>query len=50
MKKCNPRCGSCRCGKCPIGGKQYTLKQERELDQIEEGLTYINDHWEAKYP
>ena len=26
---CNPRCGGCKCNECPIGGKQYTLKEER---------------------
>ena len=47
--ECSPKCGGCCCGKCPIGGKQVTTKEERELHQIE-GLTYMNDHWEAKYP
>ena len=23
---CNPRCGSCKCGECAIGGKQYTIQ------------------------
>ena len=23
--ECNPKCGGCKCGKCPPGGKQYTL-------------------------
>ena len=35
---CVPKCGSCRCGECPIVGKQYTLQQERELAMIEKGL------------
>jgi hypothetical protein len=35
---CQPRCGSCRCGECPLGGKQYTLHQERELAMIDKGL------------
>ena len=48
--ECSPKCGSCRCGKCPIGGKQYTLQEERELHQIEEGLTLRDGRWEAKYP
>ena len=28
--QCEPRCGNCRCGTCPIGGKPYTIKEERE--------------------
>ena len=26
---CNPKCGGCKCGECPIGGKQFSLKEER---------------------
>ena len=48
--ECSPKLGGSRSGKCPIGGKQFTLKEERKLHQIEEGLTYMNDHWKAKYP
>ena len=47
---CNPRCGGCKCGQCPAGGKSYTLKVERELRLIEEGLTHMVDHWVACYP
>ena len=48
--ECTPKCGSCRCGQCPIGGKSYTLKEERELRLIEEGLEHKDDHWVAQYP
>lgn len=48
--ECTPKCGSCKCGRCPIGGKSYTLKEERELRLIEEGLEHKGDHWIAKYP
>ena len=48
--ECSPKCGSCRCGRCPIGGKSFTLKEERELNLIEEGLTHEGDHWLARYP
>ncbi|CAB4009754.1 Hypothetical predicted protein [Paramuricea clavata] len=48
--ECSPRCGSCRCGRCPIGGKSFTLKEERELNLIEEGLTHEGNHWVARYP
>ena len=42
---CTPQCGSCRCGKCPTGGKDYTIKEGHELRLIEEGL-----YWLAHYP
>ena len=47
---CNPKCGGCKCGKCPIGSKEYTIKEERELALIESGLKHKGDHWEATYP
>jgi len=47
---CTPKCGGCRCGECPIGSKQYTLQQERELALIEDGLSHTNDKWTSRYP
>ena len=47
---CKPRCGGCKCGHCPIGSNNYSLKEERELKLIEEGLEHREDHWVAKYP
>nr|XP_027237393.1 uncharacterized protein LOC113828586 [Penaeus vannamei] len=37
--QCSPKCGECKCGKCPLIG-EYTLKEERELLLIKEGLKY----------
>ena len=47
---CVPKCGSCRCGSCPVGGKQYTLQEERELAMIEKGLKLDDERWTATYP
>ena len=47
---CSPKCGSCKCGQCPIGGKNFTLREERELKLIEDGLQHMGDHWVASYP
>ena len=30
--ECNPRCGGCLCGKCPLGAKKMSLKDEREYE------------------
>ena len=38
--ECTPRCGGCKCGKCPPGSKNYTLKEEKELNLIENNLEY----------
>ena len=48
--ECSPKCGSCRCGKCPLGGKDYTIKEEKELELIERGLIRKPKHWEVQYP
>ncbi|XP_055768950.1 uncharacterized protein LOC129844827 [Salvelinus fontinalis] len=54
---CDPKCGGCRCGNCQPGGKEMTLSEERELEIIRKGLTYIKadahsdePHWDTKYP
>lgn len=54
---CSPQCGGCKCGRCPPGGKEMTLKEERDLEKIKECLTYVLadkhsnfPHWDAAYP
>jgi len=47
---CTPKCGSCRCGECPLGSKQYSLQEERELALIESGLSHEEGQWTATYP
>jgi hypothetical protein len=45
-------CGSCRCGKCPIGSNDHTLREERELKLIEQKLVFNEEDklWIAEYP
>ena len=45
----DPRCGSCKCGSCPIGGKSYTIKEERELKMIENNLEFKGTYWVTGY-
>ena len=49
---CSSRCGGCKCGKCPIGSSDYTLKEERELKLIESKLVFDSGkkRWTAEYP
>ncbi|CAM4471325.1 unnamed protein product [Leuciscus chuanchicus] len=54
---CTPKCGGCRCGSCQPGGKEMTLAEERELEVVKGGLTYVgaddhsdSPHWHARYP
>ena len=48
----NPRCGGCKCGKCPIMGHTYSFKEEQELKLIDSKLRYDADNmvWVAGYP
>ena len=50
--ECNPRCGGCKCGKCSLGSKNYTIKEEKELALIEKNLHYDQEakRWIAEYP
>nr|XP_058940528.1 uncharacterized protein LOC131768833 [Pocillopora verrucosa] len=49
--ECKPKCGGCKCGKCAIGSKNYSLREERELHLIENNLNYDkeNKRWIAQY-
>ncbi|XP_060783164.1 uncharacterized protein LOC132890373 [Neoarius graeffei] len=54
---CEQRCGGCCCGNCQPGGKEMTLAEEREMEMVRDGLTYVagdhhspEPHWHAKYP
>ena len=49
---CNPSCGGCKCGKCQPGGKNMSLKDEKEYKLIEKNLTFDTaaGRWVASYP
>ena len=34
----NPKCGACKCNKCPIPGAKYSFKEQQEYDTIEGNL------------
>ncbi|KAK4322358.1 hypothetical protein Pmani_006872 [Petrolisthes manimaculis] len=48
---CDPRCIKCLCKGCPVSD-YVNIKEERELELIEEGLAYDEDGkcWIARYP
>ena len=39
-----PKCGGCRCNKCPNVGHTYSFKEEQELKMIRENLAYDNSN------
>ena len=47
-----PKCSSCRCGKCLVPGSRYSFREECELKMIQENLTYNEEKgcWTASYP
>ncbi|XP_068229104.1 uncharacterized protein [Palaemon carinicauda] len=49
--ECIPKCGGCKCGECSVKGN-LTIREERELKLIEDGLTYDEENlcWISKYP
>ena len=49
---CSPKCGSCKCGKCHLGGKNMTVIEEKEGRLIESKLTFQEDkaRYLAPYP
>ena len=47
---CNPKCGNCQCGNGPLGTSEFPIKEQRELEIIEKGLTFCDKVWTAKYP
>lgn len=47
---CSPSCGGCKCGQCALGSKQFTIKEEKELNMMEANLQHKGDHWETSYP
>ena len=49
--ECKPSCGGCKWGRCPIGSKEYSIKEERELELIDKNLEYDyqDGRWIAEY-
>ena len=47
-----PLCGACKCGKCHPGGKDMSLREEREWNLIKDNLSYDvkSRKWTAAYP
>ena len=48
----NPKCGGCKCGKCPVPGSLYSFKEQTEYDKILTNLVYQADlkRWFTKLP
>ena len=55
--ECEPKCGNCQCGKCALGSKQMSLKDEKEYNKMLEKMIYDEDgtkddpgpYWRVSY-
>lgn len=49
---CSPKCANYKCGKCTLVSNNYSIKEERELSLITQGLTHDlkTNQWTAAYP
>ena len=56
--ECSPKCGNCHCGKCPPGGKQMSLKDEKDYNMFTNHMRYdkegtVSDpgpYWRVRFP
>ena len=47
-----PKCGACKCSKCPVPGSLYTFQEQREYDIINNNLFRKGNEkrWYTQYP
>ena len=50
--ECNPKCGGCKCGKCPVPGHDLSFREELELHRIRSNLVHDTTKkvWTTSYP
>ena len=50
--ECNPKCGGCKCGKCPVPGHDLSFREEQELHRIRSNLVHDTTKkvWTTSYP
>lgn len=48
----SPKCGGCKCSKCPTVGHTYSFREQQELQLIRDNLRYDPEEqcWVTKYP
>ena len=56
--ECSPKCGGCLCGKCALGGKQMSLKDEKDYNLFLDNMKYDREgtsadpgpYWRITFP
>ena len=48
----DPKCGGCRCNKCPVPGSKYSFLEQRQFDKINRNMFHDKKkkRWITKYP
>ena len=48
----DPKCGSCKCCKCPPAGSKYSFTEQKQYDRIFNNLHYdsVEKRWYTEYP
>ena len=47
--ECRPKCGGCKCGKCPTGAKRMSIKDERDYEHFKT-LMYLDQEGSVNDP
>ena len=56
--ECQPKCGNCECGKCPLGHRTMSLKDEKEYKMFRDNM-FLDEvgtpedpgpYWRTTYP
>ena len=47
-----PKCGACRCGRCPVPGSLYCFMEQKQPDLVNQLRSYNTEgkFWETEYP
>ena len=56
--ECHPKCGNCECGKCALGNRQMSLKEEKMYQKFKDNMFLDvkgtsddpGPYWRTKYP
>ena len=56
--ECSPKCGGCLCGKCPLGVKQMSLKDEKDYNLFIDHMRHDKEgtpidpghYWRISFP
>ena len=42
--------GNCKCGNCPLGAEECSIKEQKVIETIDKGLKLEDSVWTTTYP